>query len=123
RNRIAESSFDAASGCKILVEATDDFVSSGRLEELLLSRLSDLECKQCHYECYDYENSLSLRLPSVVIVHEIANVKDCGSQVWNRNSELVNPHEGRSRIRAFIRSWRVRVAVCYEGVLTRIYRI
>jgi hypothetical protein len=89
----------------------------------LLPRFCDFEREQSNYECHDYENPLSLRLTRVVIVHEIANVKDGGSQVRDRNSKLVNPHEGRSRIRALIRSRRIRVAVRYEGILTRIRSI
>jgi len=66
---------------------------------------------------------LSLRLPSVVIVHEIANVKYCGSQVWNRNRKLVNAYEAGSWVRAFIIPYRIRVAVGHESVLTRILSI
>lgn len=63
----------------------------------LLPWLSNLECEESYDECYDYENPLGLGLASCVIVHEAPDIKDCGSQVWNRYSCLVDPDDLTSR--------------------------
>jgi hypothetical protein len=63
---------------------------------------------------------LSLWLAGGVIIHEAANIKDCGSHVWDRDSKLVDPYKFGSRIRTLVRPGGIRIPMGYEGILARI---
>src|SRR2546427_8254689 len=83
----------------------------------LFPQLSNLKCKQSHDERYDHENSLGLGPAGCVIIHEVANIVDCRSQVWNRDCELVDAYDPTpgnvARACPAVRAW-IRVALRSE---------